>query len=523
MSPALARQRAGAKRAAVTRFSTIPAPIGGLNARDSVAEMQPTDAITLDNFVPGTTDCTLRAGYRSWATGMGSTTSVETLLPYRSGTTNKLFAVAGGKIYDASVQGPVGAAAISGLTNSRFQYVNFGTAGGQFLLAVNGADAMRRYDGSAWTDATAAPAVTGFNTTLAISINAYGQRIWLTEKNSFRVWYLPLQSIGGAATSLDLSSLFRLGGSLAGMITWTVAAPQQTVQYAVFVSTEGEVAIYEGYDPASASTWALVGTARIGRPIGGRFWTRLGTDVVLICTDGFVPLSKVLQLDRSSEATAISNKIDNAARLAIAGNTNNFGWQAMLYPSGNKLFVNVPTQENATSYQFVLNTITGAWCRYVGINSNVWETVQDSIYFGGVDGSVYQAEYGNDDDGASIFGVLRPAFTYFGDRTIRKKFNQVRPTVIGGGIANVLIDLTTDFDTSDAALSPALSSVTSLPTWDVSPWDTTAWQPGRQVTSQWTGVSGTGFAASARIQINCKGFAPSIEAIAYAFEAGGLY
>jgi hypothetical protein len=116
----------------------------------------------------------------------------------------------------------VGAAAVSALTNSRFQYVNFGTPGGQFLLAVNGADAMRRYDGSAWTDATAAPAVTGFNTTLAISINTWGQRIWMVEKNSFRVWYLPLQSIGGAATALDLSSLFRLGGSLAGMLTWTV-------------------------------------------------------------------------------------------------------------------------------------------------------------------------------------------------------------------------------------------------------------------------------------------------------------
>jgi hypothetical protein len=146
------------------------------------------------------------------------------LLPYRSGTSNKLFGVAGGKNLRCTNQGAVGAAAVSALTNSRFQYVNFGTPGGQFLLAVNGADAMRRYDGSAWTDATAAPAVTGFNTTLAISINAWGQRIWMVEKNSFRVWYLPLQSIGGAATSLDLSSLFRLGGSLAGMLTWTVAS-----------------------------------------------------------------------------------------------------------------------------------------------------------------------------------------------------------------------------------------------------------------------------------------------------------
>jgi hypothetical protein len=85
-----------------------------------------------------------------------------------------------------------------------------------------------------------------------------------------------------------------------------------------------------------------------------------------------------------------------------------FGWCAMLYPTGNKLFINVPTAENTTSYQFVMNTITGAWCRYLGWNANVFETVQDSLYFGGNNGTVYQAEYGTDDDGASISGQMIP-------------------------------------------------------------------------------------------------------------------
>jgi hypothetical protein len=411
---------------------------------------------------------------------------------------------------------------VTGLTNSRFQYVNFGTPGGQFLLAVNGANAMRRFNGSTWSDATVSPAVTGFDTSLATSINSFGQRVWLVEKNSFRVWYLPLQSIGGAATSLDLSSLFRLGGSLAGMITWTVAGSQATNQYAVFVSTEGEVIIYEGYDPSNAATWALVGQARVGRPIGGRFWTRVGTDVVLISADGFVPLSQVLQLDRNNNADAVSNKIDNAARTSIAAYGANFGWQVTLYPAGNKLFVNVPTTEDSVSFQYVMNTITGAWCRYVNINALVWETVQDALYFGAPDGTVYQAEYGNDDNGNSIYGIVRPAYSYFGDRVRKKFFRQVRPTLIGAGIAVVVIDLTTDFDLTDPAASPQLSIQPNLPTWDVSPWDTTSWQPGRNAVSQWQWVGGMGFAGSARLQVNCRGFSVSLESMAYTFEVGGV-
>jgi hypothetical protein len=509
-----------ALRQAVVRDASIPAPIGGLNARDSIAEMAATDAILLDNFVPGTTDCSLRQGMRSWATGMGA--PVETLLPYRSGLVNKLFGVAGGKVYDGTNQGAVGAAAVTGLRNSRFQYINFGTPGGQFLLAVNGADPMQRYDGSAWTNATGAPAVTGFDTSLAISINAWGQRVWFVEKNSFRVWYLPLQSIGGAATVIDLSSLFRLGGSLAGMLTWTLPSTQQTQQFAVFISTEGEVAIYEGYDPASANTWGLAGMARIGRPIGGRFWTRFGTEVVLITVDGFVPLSKMLMVDRSSNVNALSNKIDSAARLAIAGNPSTFGWCAMLYPTGNKLFINVPTAENETSYQFVMNTITGAWCRYMGWNANVFETVQDSLYFGGNDGTIYQGEFGSDDNGAAISGEMIPAFNYFGEKVRRKRFTQIRPTIIGTAGINVLLDLVTDLNIPAAAKAPPTSVVAGLPRWDVSAWDTSPWTPSNYAISQWMGVGGEGFAASSRVQVSCIGISPKIENIAYVWELGGL-
>jgi hypothetical protein len=591
---ALMAQRSGAKRGAVASVVTIPAPVRGLNARDAIAAMKPTDAIMLDNIVPGTSDVGLRLGYRRWATGLGG--PVESIMPYRSAANAKQFAAAGGKIFDATTQGAVGAAVVTGLTNSRLEHINFGTPGGQFLLAVNGADPMRIYNGTNWITAglgagavissisfvgttatvtTATPhglspgntitvtgavpaaynvagvaitiidatrfsytmastpatnattvgaytyalTVTGFDTSKAITINAFGQRVWFIEKNSFRAWYLGIQSIAGAATQLDLSSLFKLGGSLAGMLTWTVAGETATQQYAVFVSTQGEVVIYSGYDPANTDFWALVGTARIGAPIGTRFWAKVGTDVVLITADGFVPLSDVLQLDRKSNADAISNRIVNAASSATSLYGTNFGWQVVLYPGGNKLIVNVPQVPDGTSVQYVMNTITGAWCRYTGINANCWAETQTALYFGG-NGIVYQGEYGNNDDGASIIGVCVPAFNYFGSQGRKKRFTQIKPVIVGAGAPSVITELLLDLAVTPLTTTPPLSAIRDAPHWTTSPWGS-HWKPATRVTNNWQGASGIGESATARISFNLKNATLSIEAISYMFELGG--
>ena len=43
--------------------TSVPAPIGGWNARDSQANMNPMDAIQLVNWYPTPTDVTMRKGW----------------------------------------------------------------------------------------------------------------------------------------------------------------------------------------------------------------------------------------------------------------------------------------------------------------------------------------------------------------------------------------------------------------------------------------------------------------------------
>ena len=133
------------QRRAVT--ASVPSPIGGWNARDSVAEMNPLDAVVLDNFYPTPSEIQLRKGYTEYATGI--TGQVDTLMQYSGGSTSKLFAAAGSVIYDVSSAGAA-TSVVTGQGSDRLQYVNASTAGGNFLVAVNGADAPLIYDGTNW-------------------------------------------------------------------------------------------------------------------------------------------------------------------------------------------------------------------------------------------------------------------------------------------------------------------------------------------------------------------------------------
>ena len=132
--------------------ATIPAPIGGLNTRDSVDLLPPTDAIRLDNFFPARSHVQVRNGYDDHATGLPST--VQSLMIYNSGTANTMFAASGTAVYDATSAGAIGSAVITSLSNAQFQWTNITTAGGAFLWICNGADAPRHWNGSAWATPT---------------------------------------------------------------------------------------------------------------------------------------------------------------------------------------------------------------------------------------------------------------------------------------------------------------------------------------------------------------------------------
>lgn len=132
------------RRTAVT--ASMAAPIGGWNARDSLAEMNPLDAVELVNWYPTPSDLLLRKGYSRFATGI--TGEIDTLMNYAGETGQKLFAAAGNTIYE--VTGGTTTTAFTGIGSDVFQHTMISTAGGQFLVACNGVDPVLVYNGTYW-------------------------------------------------------------------------------------------------------------------------------------------------------------------------------------------------------------------------------------------------------------------------------------------------------------------------------------------------------------------------------------
>ena len=505
-------------RKAVVRTASVPAPVGGLNLRDAVANMEATDAVILTNFFPDRTAVRLRYGYSKYSTGYP--TVVESLMVYSSGVGRKMFAASGTAFYDATAGGAIGAAVVTGLTNARWEYTNIGTPGGQFFFAANGVDNVRFYDGTTWEAVTAvsAHAITGIATTLLTAPHLFKNRVWFIEKNTFRAWYLPLSSIAGAATAFDVSTQFRLGGYLVSLNSWTYSSSADVDHYLCFTSSEGEVILYKGTDPASIATFALVGSFRIGRGLGPRTFVKIGTDLVALTADGFFPFSQGIVGNRSDINKALSDKINKGITQDFNNYSSNFGWDIKLHPAGSKVIINVPT--NSGARQYVMNTNNGSWCVYKGWDAQCFELFGDKLMFGGSN-YVGWCDQGSSDEGLAINGDVLPAFNYFGTKTI-KRFTMIRPIIQSDGGLSLLVGMNYDFLAQTPISSPSLS-MASGSKWNTSPWNTSPWQGDLSIKSGWVGVTGNGFAASPRIQCSVIGQNVLWQSTDFAFEPGGVY
>jgi hypothetical protein len=510
-------------RQQVAEPKSIPAPVGGLNARDAIAAMPETDALVMTNWFPTPTDIGVRHGCANYATALPGW--VETLMVYNAQSgSNKMFGAAGSKIFDVTAAGPVGAAVVSGNTSARWQYTNFGTPGGEFLVAVNGADKMQLYNGSTWQQVTgvSAPiAITGVDTALLIAVAPFQQRLIFIEKASSRFWYLPVLQVGGAALSFDLSSQFRLGGYLMAFVDWNVDTADGPQSYATFISSMGEVVVYQGYDPSIPGAWTKVGTFRIGRPVGRRCVLKVGSDAYVISADGLFALSQAMLTDRAQDNKAVSNKITNLINNDVQAYSANFGWHVLLHPIGNKIIVNVPQVENAIQYQYVMNTITGAWCLFQGWNACCWELFNDSLFYGG-NGVVVKADVGTSDNGANIQTDLKPAFSNFGTSGQQKQWTMVRPVFTADNDFAVIVALNVDFSDLPPTQPLSLPPLPLDAVWDISPWDSTAWNSGPKTRFAWATVGGIGFYASLRMRTLSKGAQISLQSIDYVGQIGGI-
>lgn len=499
---------------------SLPSPIGGWNARDSLAEMSPTDSVEMQNWFPLTTECMLRKGYTKHATGIVG--QVESLLAYYGGVTTQLFAIAGGSFYDVTAAGAVGAAVVSGKTNSRWNYTNVATAGGNFLYAANGTDAPLLYNGTTWTVITgvSTPAITGVTTTLLNSPIVFKNRVFFIEANSLRTWYLPAISIGGAAASIDVSAIAQKGGYIVAHSTWTIDAGSGVDDYYALVTSRGEVIIYQGTDPSSSTTWALKGVWALGTPVGNRCLYKIAGDILYMSQDGLVPLSGALQSSRVNPRVALTDKIQSAVSNAASLYSANFGWNMIYFAPENMLILNVPVAEGSSQEQYVMNTISKSWARFTGWDANCFELFNDMPYFGG-NGYVGKAWNGNVDDTANISGLCIQAFSTFKNPGNLKRWTMSRPILRTNGTPAVLQSMNVDFNIS-ASTSPLSFTPSSSGYWDSGLWDVAIWGADFNIVQNWQSISGIGYYGAPQMQLSSQGIDVRWVSTDIVYESGAI-
>ncbi|AOU95867.1 hypothetical protein [Achromobacter ruhlandii] len=500
---------------------SLPAPVGGLNDRDPLAAMPVTDAVILENWWPLPGKLEVRRGYTDWVTGFSN--AVESLFEYSPPNgINRIFAASSGAIYDVTNPGVHGAPLVSGLTSNRWQDAQITTPGGNFLYLFNGVDKPLLYNGTTWAsiDGGSSPiAITGVTTTLLVQGCVFKNRLFMVERDSMRVWYLPVNQVGGAATSLDLGAIFQRGGWVVGMFTWTIDAGNGADDHAAFISSNGEVAVYSGTDPSTAANWSLIGLFYLGKPVGRRCAIKYGGDLLVLCEPGVMPMSKALLTSSIDRRASISDKIQNSINEAIASYSANFGWELCLFPEQNALIVNIPAGMGA-NYQFAQNTFTGAWTKFTGWDAQTFKNTSQGLFYG-TSTAVRRAWVGNIDGSSMIVGDALQSFQDFGASAQNKYFTMVRPYVQTNGNPSVLYSVNGDYLPSDPTGTLNFAPPGGM-VWGSMVWGAMTWGGQFVQNSNWNTVGGIYRSAAIRLKAQSNSSIVEWASTSYVYQQGGL-
>lgn len=530
---------------------SIPAPVGGINASDNIANMPQTDAVSLINWVPDALGIKCRKGFREWAINFPGGRAVGSIFGYINSTTlfpsgafitdptampGNLFAATDAGIYNVTSQtnAPALVQALSGADNAGwFSTVQMAIPGGEFLLACSETDGYFTYDGTTWVKRVAgavAGQINGADPANFVQVATFKRRAWFVQRDTTRAWYLPVDSIAGTVQSFDFGPQFKRGGHLAYLANWTIDAGEGIDDFLVAVSSNGDVAIYKGTDPSNASTFSIVGTWFVGQiPVGRRAFGQYGGDLVLISAEGVYPISLITRGGAqflSASGKEYTAKIRPLIGPDLRSSFTSRGWQAFLHPSERLMVINVPNYGSVRNKQYAMSTTLNAWSQFDNIPIYCIGGTAGYAFAGTRDGRVlllFNGFFDNVPFGAStgqgIAGSVVPAYSYFNSPARNTHFLMVRPTFLSADTPNYIVGVNVNFSVTTPTGAPSFATTTTS-MWNTANWDAGVWGGAQRVFAEWTSVGAIGFSGSASLSTLCIGDT-TLTSIDYMFTGGG--
>lgn len=473
------------KRNPVASAASSPAPIGGLNTRDPEASMKSLYATKLENFWPQERFISIRGGASNH---IPMPDQVRKLGAWNGGGEKKLFAFTDTGAYDVTDAGDSPPPLSQAFTSGNMVLANYATSGGSFLVGVNGVDKYFYYKSPTWTlveefnVANASPAATVKTKDLTY-VAPHQRALFFLEKGSLDFYYMPVDSITGGVKRYPLGGLFNKGGSLAAIGSWTIDSAFGPDDMAVFLTSEGQAAVYTGTNPDDANSWTLRGVFDIGEPLGQTPLFKLGGDILILTTYGLTSLTKLLKEGWTSSKTTLTDIIFAYFQNVVRGVEHSKEWCVTAHPKLNLLMINVPGTASRGQQQLAMNLVTGAWTTFTGWDTSCWELFEGQLY-AGVGAKVAKMWTQSDDFGKRIASYARCAWTYLAPRARTKQVNLIRFLARIGGQLQISAGIDVDYRaTTD--YYPLRYIGYPVSRYDSDEWDSAVWSDSEVMQTDW--------------------------------------
>jgi hypothetical protein len=486
----------------VANLKHISAPLKGLSLSSKLIQGDPLTAIVLDNFVIEENQIRCRAGTVLRHADLAAK-PIETMVPYY-GFPSKMAAATNGTLILLD-----GTLVHSGFTANDWSWTSFSNLSSiDYTVMVNGHDGVWSWDGTTMVKETVtAPATETWITPDQFNIvMAYQNRLWFADTSNLAVYYLPIQTKAGAVALLPLNAVFKRGGTIRAMYTWTTEGGENLNDQLAIFSSNGELALYGGVDPTNPADFGLQGVFRFDAPMSKHSVVNYGGELYVLISTGLVPMSTLMRAESEQLGQADRNVYSDFYGTALR-HRDSPGWQVIHNPSSGRLICNTPQGGINTYRQEVRFMPSAIWATWSALPSRCWGWMDARMFFGSDDGKIYEIHPSFlNDDGQPIKVDVMMTWSNYGTPA-SKHFKMVLPYTQSDGTPQPFVDLKVDYDMTEPSNQPDVTLSSEGAPWVTSSWDTADWAGALVSHNNWTGVGVLGRVGAPRFTarvLNCQ-------------------
>jgi hypothetical protein len=327
---------------------------------------------------------------------------------------------------------------------------------------------------------------------------AHQNRLWFADSANLAIYYLDVQVMSGVVHSLPLNAIFKRGGTIRALYTWTTDGGINLNDQLVVFTSNGEAAIFSGVDPTDPQDFGLTGVFRFDAPMSKHSVVNYGGDLYCLISTGLVPMSTLMRAETEQLGTTDRNVFSNFFAAAL-NHRDSPGWQAMVNPSSGRLIANMPLGGINTYQQMVRFMPAPVWATWSALPSRCWGWIDNRLFFGSDDGKVYEMhpDFLND-DGDPIKVDVQAAWSNYGTPA-SKHFKMVYAYMQSDGTPQPFIDMKVDYDMSAPTNQPDVTFSLPGADWDTATWDVADWAGTVRSHNNWSGVGVIGRVGGPRL------------------------